>query len=558
MKLPIVLLLALPLAIQAPPTLQDVQTKLSAQDWPGAEATCRAILEQEPEKPGAWYLLGYSLHAQGKLDEALPAHEKAATFPATRAGASYNAGCAYALKGDADKAFEWLRAALAAGFQNTSQMSTDPDLASLREDARFAELFPGYGSEATFAEELDVLRVIDGEAAGDQFGWIGRNAGDVDGDGTVDLLTSAPYKAIGGPNAGRVYVHSGRTGELLASFDGQPNELLGIGIECAGDVDGDGRPDVAAGASGPGYGAGAVRVWSGRTGELLLERLGEAPGDSFGSNVAGCGDWNGDGHDDLIVGAPQHDGPAGADAGRVYVVSGADGRTLATLDGEAAGDRLGSAVDGHAGDRILIVGAPDAGEGDRGRVLVFRGGEGDALELAFAIEAGAEDVQLGRMFVSAVGDVDGDGHVDVYGSDWESNANGRAGSGRIYVHSGRDGKRLLELSGEAPGDGFGIGTCEAGDVDGDGRDDLLVGAWQSAAGAKSGGRCYLHSGADGSLIRTYTCTTPEDTFGFDTTGLGDIDGDGRLDFLITSAYSAVRGPKSGRIVVVAGPESGAR
>ncbi len=85
---------------------------------------------------------------------------------------------------------------------------------------------------------------------------------------------------------------------------------------------------------------------------------------------------------------------------------------------------------------------------------------------------------------------------DIYASDFTNTAKGPA-TGRVYVHSGADGRRLLTLTGEGAGEGFGIGPAAAGDVDGDGFDDLIVGAWQYAGAAVSGGRAYLYSGKDG-------------------------------------------------------------
>ena len=123
-----------------------------------------------------------------------------------------------------------------------------------------------------------------------------------------------------------------------------------------------------------------------------------------------------------------------------------------------------------AGDEqaFLVVGAPNAGPGDRGRTYVYRGREG---KLAFIIESDEEGSQLGGMFVSVVGDVNADGTPDIYASDWNHNAKGPM-TGQIYVHSGIDGKRLMTLTGESDGDGV--------------IDLLLTSAWSAMRGAHSG------------------------------------------------------------------------
>ena len=131
-----------------------------------------------------------------------------------------------------------------------------------------------------------------------------------------------------------------------------------------------------------------------------------------------------------------------------------------------------------------------------------------------------------------------------------SNAAKGPSTGRAYVFSGKTGKSLLTLTGSGPGEGFGIGPAAAGDVDGDGRPDLIVGAWQYAGAAVSAGRAYLYSGSDGKLLKTYTCRIPGDTLGFDAVGLGDTDGDGTVDLLITSAWSGVKGNHSGRVFLI--------
>jgi len=155
------------------------------------------------------------------------------------------------------------------------------------------------------------------------------------------------------------------------------------------------------------------------------------------------------------------------------------------------------------------------------------------------------------MFTSVVGDVNGDKVPDIYASDFPNSAKGPS-TGRVYVYSGADGRLLRTLTGEGPGDGFGIGSADVGDVNRDGYADLLIGAWQFSGAAQSGGKVYLYSGKDGSLLRAITGRVPGETFGFDATGIGDIDGDGVPDLLVTSTWSNINGFRSGRMFVISG------
>jgi hypothetical protein len=158
---------------------------------------------------------------------------------------------------------------------------------------------------------------------------------------------------------------------------------------------------------------------------------------------------------------------------------------------------------------------------------------------------------LGAMFTSFVGDVNGDKVLDVWATDFTNSAKGPS-TGRAYVRSGADGKPLYTFTGDNPGDGFGIGSANVGDVNRDGFDDMLAGAWQYSAVAASGGRIYLFSGKDGSVLRTITGRIPGETLGFDAAGVGDLDGDGVVDLLVTSSWSNVNGFRSGRMYVISG------
>jgi hypothetical protein len=340
-----------------------------------------------------------------------------------------------------------------------------------------------------------------------------------------------------------VYVYSTKTGARLWTADGEPGDRFGTGVEGAGDTNRDGVPDVVAAAPGGGY----AKVLSGKDGRVLLTLTAEDKADVFGRHAAGVGDVNRDGHADVIVGAPGNNA-GGKGAGRAYVFSGKDGTKLLTLTGERAGDGFGSAVAGEtdAKQTRLVVGAPAAGPAKRGRVYVYAGLSSSPK---FVIEADDTGGALGAMFLGTPGDVDGDGVGDVYASDFGNTAKGPS-TGRVYVHSGADGRQLLALTGSGAREGFGTSPSQAGDVDGDGHADLVVGAWQYAGAAVSGGRAYLYSGKDGRLMRTYTCRIPGDTFGFDSVTLGDVNGDGMADFLITSAWSGVNGFRSGRIFII--------
>jgi hypothetical protein len=398
-----------------------------------------------------------------------------------------------------------------------------------------------------FVEETKILAEWDGEAANDQFGWIGRAAGDLDGDGVTDFVTCAPFKGDAGKPAGRVYAYSTKSRKLLWQVDGAAGDRLGVTVETAGDVNGDGTDDVVA------TGGGKAHVYSGKDGSALL--LLASPGALPLRAASSAGDVNRDGRADILAGAtpfPQPPGataaPAPPAAGQAYVFSGKDGKVLLSFEGERAGDNFGSSVAAHTGRgrNLMIVGAPRAGPRKTGRVYVYTS---LTTKPAFVIDSDETGAALGAMFVAVAGDVNKDGVADVYASDFPNRAKGPA-TGRVYIHSGADGSRLLTLTGEGPGEGFGTSASTAGDVDGDGHADLAVGAWQYAAAAKSGGRIYVHSGKDGRLLRTITGRIAEETLGFDSVGMGDTDGDGTVDLLVTSAYSGVNGYRSGRVFLV--------
>lgn len=528
-----------------------------------AIAVLEPLVEAEPTNAAAWYWLGFCYHANRDWPKAIPAHEKAAGFPQTAANASYNLACAWALQADADKAFEWLGKARTAGFSAWGQLWSDADLSSLRADPRFENFAPPPPDfDNPFVEPTNVLFAWHGENANDQFGWVASDAGDIDGDGIHDVITSAPFlKLPTSPKtpAGRVYLYSGRTGKELRRHTGQPFDTLGLAVAGVGDLDGDGFGDYAATAPRTSdlKRPGGVLVWSGASGKLLFEMKGEKVGDGFGREVRGMFDCNRDGVTDLLVGSPLANGGAGMVSGH----SGKDGSLLWSKNGSGANDSFGSTVssgrntggildEAEGTAPLMVVGAMNAGAGQRGQVIVYRYvNRNMGIVEHFRVEAEANNVNYGRFFSSVIGDLNGDKVDDIYSVDFESNTGG-AGSGQIRLHSGVDGKLLWKRDGAA-GEGLGIGNAIAGDANGDGFDDVITGAWTNSNGAPSGGRCYLLSGIDGAVLRTWTCNLANATMGFDSTSLPDCNADGQRDFLFTAAWTSVQGPQTGSVYLVA-------
>jgi tetratricopeptide (TPR) repeat protein len=528
-------------ASPASPDLQSAMASVQAGDLAAAKKSLDGLLELEPANTAALRVLGTVCVKLKDTECAESAYRKVLDLDANVPQAQFGLAVVFAMRKDNDQAFAWLARAKSTHRFDMTNMQNDENLAGLRSDPRYAALLPDATDFAEpFVEPVKIIREWDAESANDQFGWIARKLDDVDGDGAIDFVTSAPGH---GANAGRVYAYSSRTGKLLWSVDGKPGEQLGTGVESVGDSDGDGVADAGAGAPG----GGKAYVYSGKDGHVLFSFQAENAKDQFGQHIATAGDVNRDGHADIIVGAPANNAD-GKGAGRAYVYSGKDGHLLHTLTGERAGDAFGSTVGGYADAKhnFLLVGAPGAGPGKTGRVYVY---ERPDSKPKFTIESDATGNALGLMFISVLGDTNGDQVPDIYASDWSNTARGRS-TGRVYVHSGADGKRLLTLTGETAGEGFGTTLAVAGDVDGDGNADLIVGSWQYAGAVISGGRAVLYSGKTGEVLKTFTCRTPGDTFGFDAVGLGDIDGDGTDDLLITSAWSSVKGFHSGRVFIV--------
>ncbi len=379
-------------------------------------------------------------------------------------------------------------------------------------------------SVSAFAQAT--LYTLNPDKSADKFGWSARGAGDVNNDGRPDFIVGATENNLFTGGEGYARVFSGATGLPLYTFNGVTvDDGFGTSVDGAGDLNNDGFDDVIVGAPfviNAGTLRGAITVFSGKTGGIIGQAFGPVTNDQLGGAVAGAGDINHDGVPDLIVGAPDS-ANGGNQRGKAIVYSGATGATLYTVNGTANGERRGVSVDGVGdvnGDSFgdFIVGSFTSAK-------LFSGANG-ALLMEFSAPL---DDRLG-VSVSGAGDVNADGIPDVLvGASQDVNIF-VPGPGYVKVFSGAGFAPLLTLVGDLDGDRFGFSVASAGDVNGDGRADVLVGADQAASGGN--GYVRLFSGNGGGVIHTAQGQGFDDRFGQTLDGLGDVNGDSKRDYIV--------------------------
>jgi hypothetical protein len=434
----------------------------------------------------------------------------------------------------------------------------------------------------------------DSQLESDQaFGRVGGSvagAGDVNGDGYADVIVGAAvYDAGQGPFEGAAFVFLGSASGIV---DGNPataaaqlesnqgDAWLGYSVSGAGDVNGDGYADVIVGARNYDAGQtdeGAAFVFLGSaSGIVAAGNPGNADSQlesdqafgRVGGSVAGAGDVNGDGYADVIIGASNYDAGEGAGEGAAFLFLGsasgiADGNpatAAAQFESDQASARLGFSVSG-AGDvngdgyADVIVGAYgyDAGQGAyEGAAFVFLGSasgiaDGNPATAATQFESNQASARLGYS-VSGAGDVNGDGYADVIVGAYGYDAGHGAYEGAAFVFPGSasgiaDGNpataaALLQSNQEYAH--LGQSVSGAGDVNGDGFADVIVGASNYDAGQIREGAAFVFLGsasgiADGSPATAAAQLESDQEFAYlgqSVSGAGDVNGDGFADVIV--------------------------
>ena len=482
---------------------------------------------------------------------------------------------------------------------------------------------------------------LDGIDVGDQSGHSVSSAGDINGDGFDDMIIGARGAAPGGLTyAGETYVVFGRsvwfTSSIdLSTLDGTTgfrldgmdmNNEFGWSVNSAGDVNGDSFDDLIIGTRQNSLDsvreAGETYVVFGHSGgfssSLDLSTLDGANGfrldgldadDLSGFSVKSAGDVNGDGFDDMIIGAYAADPDGKLSAGETYVVFGHSGEfssafDLSTLNGingfridgidqsDQSGYSVSSAgdVNGDGLDDIIIgaTGADPNGDDEAGETYVVfgqSGGYSSSINLStlsgsngFRLDGIDAEDQSGYS-VSSAGDINGDGFDDMIIGAYAADPGGKLYAGETYVVFGHsdgyswsldlstlNGTNGFRLDGINAYDQSGCSVSSAGDINGDGFDDIIIGAKRATPGGLTyAGETYVVFGHSGGFSSALDLSTLDGANGFRLPGIdgrdqsgcsvssaGDVNGDGFDDMIIGANEADPNGGGSGETYVVFG------
>lgn len=392
---------------------------------------------------------------------------------------------------------------------------------------------------------------LNGTVPDGAFGFSVSGAGDVNNDGYDDFIIGARLDNTVEHGAGAAFVYSGYDGALLHTLYGQSfSEEFGTSVSGAGDVNNDGFADLIIGAPKTSTFnhklAGMARVISGADAAVFFTVYGAGNFELLGQSVSAAGDINNDGFDDVIIGIPGALDGKGNPVGSARVYFGPDGGSQTTFFGDPAGNSINVIVSG-AGDVndddfddvLICFPFSDIGGSEAGVARVYSGASGALLHEWTGDSPGD---QLG-FAAAAAGDVNNDGYADlIIGAPFDDNNGFESGSARVF--SGLTGAILYTLSGDTTNIFAGWSVGGAGDVNGDGFDDLIVGAPYDRINGLVSGSVHVFSGATGTVLMTFQ-GHPGDNFGASVSGVGDVNADGRADFIISSVWDDRGGNNAG-------------
>jgi hypothetical protein len=395
----------------------------------------------------------------------------------------------------------------------------------------------------------------------ENLGWGLAALGDIDGDGAGDYLAGAPFGIGQVPAAGLAYVYSGKTAQPILTLLGEKaGDRFGYSVAGLGDLDGDGKPDIAVGATGHepsgGDDRGAVYVFSSANGALLKKHVGLFDNDQYGWRVLGAYDVDLDGVGDYAVSAPHGNSIlGGADIGFVYVYSGATHAQIRTYWGTAAGDRLGYDIDSAGdvdGDHVpdLVVGAPGytiGANNTAGAGYVVSGALDGLVTGADVLQVlGSGNGELG-FAVAGIRDINGDSVREVAFGE-PGHALPVANSGAVRIFNPLTGGLVIDIGG-SDGERLGFSVAGIDDFDGDGRGDLVVGRpFNDSGGLVDNGRFTVYRIWGGvTELMSWWGYQDFEMMGWTVASAGDLNFDGTSEVVAATPFSSMNFPSGGRL-----------
>lgn len=367
-----------------------------------------------------------------------------------------------------------------------------------------------------------------------QYGFHSDGAGDVNNDGFADIIVGARYLNFGtSPDTGKAFVYSGADGSVLYRLTStSTDDQFGCSVARLGDLNGDNHDDFAVGVRS----AERVRVYSGIDGSLMYEVV-NAVGGLFGRAISSAGDLNFDGVNDLAAGAPYY--PEG------YAFKGTNGTYFGSTGFPSLPGTGWSITSGDIGDddttevitgAVFDDGSTRSGQGAQIWSFRFYSHMGDfaVVSLKHTITPPSGTEEFG--YAVATADVNADGYVDIIVGAPSSNNN--LDTGEVYVYSGQDYSLIHNLRGEAEIDNFGIEVSGLKDINSDGGDEIVVGARYFGSFA---GRAYVYSGMTGALLYILEPPSPDCWFGQAVNDAGDVNGDGLNDVIVSTGCDSDTG-----------------
>lgn len=403
--------------------------------------------------------------------------------------------------------------------------------------------------------------MLEGNQQQCMFGWAVSGAGDINGDGYSDVIVGAHGYSLDQSNEGQAFIYYGSASGISATADltlegNQEGASFGMGVSSAGDVNGDGYGDVVVGAygyDGDQLGEGAALIYHGSANGLDTTAKtivgSNQRGGGMGNSVSGAGDVNGDGYSDIIVGAFLFSNGHSAEGGAFIYhgsATGIDTTVKVLLECNQTNAYFGHSVSG-AGDvngdgyADVIVGAYAYHDGlvNEGAAFVYYGSANTVNATPAAVIQGEQAYAQMGSSVSGAGDIDGDGYADVvvgtgnYIQPTDKPAFVYHGSANGLIITARDSLKIDQA----------VNGCDvsgAGDINGDGISDLIVGAGEYYGDLPREGAAFVFYGSTGSVSTTAATTLENDqdssSFGLSMSGAGDINSDGYADLVIGAPH----------------------